>query len=40
MPPEPSPSVIDLNDMDAYYEDFDYYEKGNPVVEMREEYRA
>ncbi len=36
----PAPPVIDLDDMDAYYDEFDYYEEGNPVVEMREDYRA
>lgn len=36
-----SPTVkdIDLSDMDEFYNSFDYFEKGNAVVEAREEYR-
>jgi prevent-host-death family protein len=35
----PSKAELDLSDMDEYYDQFDYFEKGNAVVEAREEYR-
>jgi prevent-host-death family protein len=30
---------VDLSDMDTYYQDFDYFDEGNAVTEMRQEYR-
>jgi prevent-host-death family protein len=36
----PATCKVDLGDMDSYYDSFDYYEEGNPVVEEREAYRS
>ncbi len=30
---------IDLSDMNAYYQEFDYFEEANAVSEARQEYR-
>ena len=35
----PIKEKLDLSDMDAYYDSFDYVEKGNAVAEAREDYR-
>ena len=30
---------VDLSDMDDYYDEFDFFDEGNAVVEAREAYR-